>query len=120
MAFILIIDDEEDTREMVQEILEMANHTVKGASDWVKGNSIIIREKPDMVLLDFKMPGIKGDKVMAVLKDTIKDLPKMVFYSGMDKIELQKLVLQYKADGYIQKGGDMDSLIFDVQRFLNK
>ncbi|RME03367.1 MAG: response regulator [Planctomycetota bacterium] len=119
MAFILLIDDREETRELVQEILEDEGHRVKCAPDWVKGNSIIIRERPDLVLLDINMPGIKGTDILKVLKETVSHLPKIILYSGMDQQQLSQLAQQYGADGFIQKGSNIAAFLQEIENFLD-
>lgn len=120
MAKILVIDDEESGREILKEALEMDGHEVKVASSWVEGNPLIIRWKPDLVFLDVKMPGVWGNKVLEVLQETVPNLPPIIFYSGMDVSELEKLKREYKAHGYLQKGTPISEILRQVEEWLKK
>ena len=118
MAFILVIDDEEDTREQVQEILELDDHQVAASADLIEASQVMAKQRPDLILLDINMPWMRGDKMLSDLKTIISPPPKIVFYSGMDGDELKKLTIEYKVTGYIQKGADIDTMNRMVGEFL--
>ncbi|RME85689.1 MAG: response regulator [Planctomycetota bacterium] len=118
MALILVIDDEEESRELVKETLEIGGHLVKEAPSWLEGNQIIIRERPELVLLDVHMPGLQGPQILEVLRETLKKPPKFIFYSAMDIDQLQKMTLEYGANGFIQKGVSLSELLNRVEFFL--
>ena len=57
---ILIVDDESAIRDMLRVALEMAEYQVLEASSAQDAHSLIIDEKPDLILLDWMMPGTSG------------------------------------------------------------
>ena len=65
---ILIVDDESAIRDMLRVALEMAEYHVMEASNAQDAHSIIIDEKPDLILLDWMMPGTSGLELARRLK----------------------------------------------------
>lgn len=57
---ILIVDDESAIRDMLRVALEMAEYHVMEASNAQDAHGLIIDEKPDLILLDWMMPGTSG------------------------------------------------------------
>ncbi len=62
-ASILVIDDDPDVRGFITVSLEEAGYRVRSASDGRKGLKAVAEEKPDLVILDFIMPGLSGAEV---------------------------------------------------------
>lgn len=60
MAKILIIDDDNDFREMLQEMLQREHYTVSGAKDGTEGLALYKQEKADLVITDIIMPEKEG------------------------------------------------------------
>lgn len=71
MTRVLIVDDDEDTREALRFLLEDAGYTVAEAADGVEGlEAIQASDVPLVVLLDYSMPRLNGIEVLqAVARD---------------------------------------------------
>ena len=65
---ILIVDDESAIRDMLRVALEMADYQCIEASNAQDAHSLIIDEKPDLILLDWMMPGTSGIELARRLK----------------------------------------------------
>ena len=57
---ILVVDDEAPIRDMLRVALEMAEYQVLEAPDAQEAHAIILDAKPDLILLDWMMPGTSG------------------------------------------------------------
>jgi CheY-like chemotaxis protein len=57
---ILIVEDNDDSREMLREWLEMSGHEVSEAADGTSGLEVLLKERPDVALIDVGLPGIDG------------------------------------------------------------
>ena len=76
MAKVLIVDDEEILRDLVSDTLSMGGHECVVASDPVAGLAKIDLFDPDLVISDYKMPGMTG---IDFLKQVQKSRPGQAF-----------------------------------------
>ena len=88
-ASVLVIDDDSDVREFIAAALEELGYRVRQASDGRAGLAEVDREKPDLVILDFIMPGISGAEVANKIR---AKLPRqaILFVSGYSETEAVK------------------------------
>lgn len=107
MAHILVIDDDDSIRLLVQEELALEGHAVRLAADGWAGLRAAAEAPPDLVLLDVKMPGLGGLEVLQRLKTAQPSLPVLLFtaYSGFGQ-EAARL----GADGCFVKSADLRPL----------
>jgi CheY-like chemotaxis protein len=75
---ILIVDDDESVRRLLQATLPRDSYAVLEASDGDQALELIEQERPDLVLLDWKMPGRTGSQVLDELKQRHPALPVVV------------------------------------------
>lgn len=80
---IVAIDDEIDFIEMLKNYFIPRGYEMHVASRGVYGIDIIKDKKPDVILMDLKMPGIDGDEALALIK-TINPVPKVIFVTAYD------------------------------------
>ena len=66
---VLIIDDERDTRELLQRALEKAGYQVICAEDGRSGLELAVEHQPDVITLDVRMPEMDGWSVLTILKE---------------------------------------------------
>ena len=85
---ILIIDDEPDISEMVTEFLLSSGYAAYYALNGPDGLALIEKEKPDVMILDLKMPGMDGIELCRRVKETQPDLDVilMTAYASMDNV----------------------------------
>ena len=57
---ILVIEDAEDNRQIVRDLLESAGYALIEALDGLEGVAAAEREHPDLILMDIQLPGIDG------------------------------------------------------------
>lgn len=70
MAAVLIVDDDDATREALAEALELAGFDVKVASHGEDALRMAAHERPAAAVVDFRMPGISGVEVIARMRKT--------------------------------------------------
>jgi len=78
---VLVIDDEAAIRDSLKMILEYEDYQFVGASSGQEGLEIVQRERPDVVLVDIKMPGMDGMEVLRKLRAIDESLP-IIMISG--------------------------------------
>ncbi len=123
MAKIVIIDDSEDWLRFAEQVFERAGHTVITVDTAFGATNLIERHKPDLVLVDVKMPGLSGDNLVRVLKSRVNDVtsvaPTVLLLSGVPEDELRRTAFEVGADGHIQKAQDIDQMLARVEETLN-
>ncbi|MDP8215746.1 MAG: response regulator [Candidatus Kaelpia imicola] len=111
---ILIVDDEPDVIKVLGMRLKANNYEVISAQDGIQAVSIAHREKPDLIILDIKMPAQDGYAVYENLRMAVStNLIPIIFLTALPPEEVEKRVQELDADGYISKP-------FDTENILNK
>ena len=90
-ASVLVIDDDPDVRAFIAAALEEQGYRVREASDGRGGLASIARDKPDLVILDFIMPGLSGAEVANRILIKDPDQP-ILFVSGYSETAAVKRV----------------------------
>lgn len=80
---IVAIDDEVEFIDMLKNYFEPRGYDLAVAVRGTKGIELVKERKPDVVLMDLKMPGIDGDEVFALLK-SMDPSPKIIFITAYD------------------------------------
>jgi len=114
---ILIIDDEEDIRELIAGILEDEGYDARTAYDSDSGLSEIEARLPSLLVLDVWLQGSKLDglELLELLKSRHRDLPVVVI-SGHGNIETAVAAIKKGAYDFIEKPFEAEQLILTIQR----
>lgn len=104
MAKILVADDERDIRDLVSFTLRFASHEVVTARDGEEALQMALQEKPDLVLLDVRMPRMTGYEACQRIKadPQTKETP-VVFISAKGQDNEIETGLKAGAIAYILK-----------------
>jgi len=80
---IVAIDDEANFIAMLESYFVPRGYNIDFALRGSKGIELVREKKPDVVLMDLKMPGVDGDEVLKILSD-ISPRPKVIFVTAYD------------------------------------
>ena len=115
---ILVIEDDDVTRELLRMALEKRGYQVTVAEDGVRGYDTALFIKPDLIVTDIQMPGADGVHVVRRVRDTpsLEKTPILVttaFGNGTATFSLQ-----LGANAYEPKPLDPESFMSTVRRLL--
>ena len=116
-ASILVIDDDESIRQLLQLHLSAAGYEVQVAADAIAAGYMVLRGKPDLIITDVNMPHMDGFEFIAALKadKTIPDIP-VIFLTSVEEGEHRGK--QLGAAGYITKPVRADRLLQLVAKHI--
>lgn len=120
---ILIIDDDVQLAHMLGDKLERSGFKVHKAYNGFLGIAAAKEKKPDLIILDLRMPGMDGAEVLAALKsdEATKNIKTAIFtsfnqYSGIKLNEAS--VKKIGADAFIEKEADLDEIVKKAKDLL--
>ena len=111
MINVLVADDQELIRQSLQIVLENKEgiHVTDAVADGQEVIQSIRREKPDVVLLDIRMPKLDGAQCTQIIKENYPQI-KVIILTTFDDDEYVYNALKFGASGYLLKGVSMDEL----------
>ena len=115
---VVIVDDDATTLRVLGGTLSARGYRVTERDTAVGSTLAIIREKPDVVLLDVRMPGLDGDKLVALIMQGVVPPPVVILHSSVPLPDLERLARTVGASGAIQKVGDMEAFALDFDRIV--
>lgn len=118
---ILVIEDEASIRDMLRFALERAEFRVSLAQDVPNARLRIAEERPDLILLDWMMPGVSGVEYARELKSTpqTKDIP-VIMVTARAEEEDKIRGLNIGCDDYVSKPFSFPELIARIQAVLRR
>ena len=118
-AKILVIDDEKNILESIKMVLTYENYPVATTNNGLDGIDLFRQLKPDIVLLDVKMPGFNGIDVLKQLK-AISEFSEVIMISGHSGIEEALEAAKLGAFDFLEKPISRDKLILTVRNAMEK
>ncbi|MDF2883616.1 MAG: response regulator [Clostridiaceae bacterium] len=117
----LIIDDEEPVREAIKILGKWKEHGIGillEASNGVEGMAIVEKEKPDLILVDMKMPKMNGFEFLKNVEKYNSEIQTIVV-SGYDSYEYTRQAIQSKAADYLLKPVNREELNKAIENCIN-
>ncbi len=115
MPTILCIDDDAKILELQKSIFEAKGYTVLLAADGPGGIALASQNAVDVVVLDFKMPGMDGGQVAEALLQRQPNLPIVICTGFFDSVPEW---LRWFATAYVEKGEGPNVLLSAVQESI--
>ena len=116
---ILVIDDEGAIRDSLRMILEYEDYQFVGAATGQEGIAAVQRDRPDLVLLDIKMPGMDGLEVLRKLHALDETLP-IVMISGHGTTATAVEAIRSGAIDFLDKPLSSERVIVTLQNALKQ
>jgi DNA-binding NtrC family response regulator len=118
-ARILVVDDENDIRELVREILSEEGYAVEAAANAAEARAACAAQMPDLVLLDIWMPDTDGISLLREWQTQGLTAP-VVMMSGHGTVETAVEATRLGAVDYVEKPLSLAKLLRTVQRALDE
>lgn len=118
-ANVLVIDDDENIRQVMGDMLEFLGHKAALASSGEEGIDLFKQTQFDIVVTDLGMPGISGWEVSRLCKSLKPEVP-VVMISGWGHQIDEDMVKQGQLDGILAKPFEMNKIKSVIQRVLAK
>jgi two-component system, response regulator, stage 0 sporulation protein F len=115
MKTILVVDDEENIRELYRDELAEEGYEVILAEDGFEAVEKFGSLRPDLVTLDVKMPGIDGLEVLRRIREMDTTVPVLLLTAFG---EFRQDFTTWASDAYIVKSADLTELKDSVRRLL--
>lgn len=118
---ILLIEDADITRRHIALNLRLAGYNVWEADAGIAGIDQALRQTPDLILLDIKLPDIDGFAVQKKIRtnDDLVNVP-LIFLTALNRVNVSQIqtALSYGVTDYIPKPFDMDKLLLKIKTHL--
>jgi two-component system, NtrC family, response regulator AtoC len=118
MKKILIADDEKNMRWILEKNLKDEGFGVIEAADGEEAFELFLDQEPDMVILDYRMPGIDGIEVLKRIK-TINEKVPVIMVTAHGSTDAAVEAMKLGAIDYISKPFEMEELKMAIKKALN-
>jgi DNA-binding NtrC family response regulator len=115
---ILLVDDDNEIRQIICEFLENRNHTVTAVPDGLKA-LLYLDDHIDVIITDIQMPGISGIDLLRTTRERFPDLP-VILITAHSSFETAIAALRDKAYDYLQKPLKLRELLDIINRLKKK
>lgn len=120
-AKILVVDDQQENRDMLSRRLERKGFAVTTANEGSQAIKLIQNEDFDVVLLDILMPGVDGLEVLQKLKECDGlNIPPIIMLSAIENREMIVHTLEHGANDYVTKPIDFPVLMARIQSQISR
>ncbi len=121
MNRVLVVDDEDDVRQLVHDILTGNGYEVFTASSGEEGLSKSVSLKPDLIVLDVVMPGISGLEVCRLVKaKPSMGSVRILILTALGRDVDRQLINEAGADDYLRKPFGVNDLLSKVDELLGE
>ena len=119
---ILVVEDDDDIRELVAFSLEEEGYHVEQAADGLRGQEMAETLKPDLIILDLMLPGRDGLSVCRELnKHAAEGIPCPILMLTARGEEMDRIIgFEYGADDYVVKPFNIRELMLRVRAILRR
>ncbi len=111
---ILLVDDNEDARSLLAEMLQSLGHDVQSASDGVEALSLIQTFKPEVAILDIGLPVMDGYELATRLRAELPQTPRLIALTGYAQESDRERTTEAGFDVHLVKPVDIQKLLRSI------
>ncbi|MFH2205163.1 MAG: response regulator [Elusimicrobiota bacterium] len=114
---ILLVEDDPAVREATAELLRRAGYTVRTRADGESARKAVLKNKFNLVLCDYELPGLNGLEFAAHLRSVAPETP-LVMVSGVAPVEATLAAVSSGVAGFLSKPYETGNLLWMIERAL--
>jgi len=116
---VLVVDDVESNRLLLNKVLELYNLRILEAVNGKEAIHIVKENKPDIILMDLRMPVMDGYEATKILKSTseFKDIPIIILTASVMSSDV-KTIKKINCEGYVRKPVSRAELINELKKHI--
>ncbi len=118
MANILLVEDELELGRLIARELDVAGYQVRHAADGLTGLRLFAEQSPDLIVLDWMLPGLDGLELLRRLRQT-SAVPVLMLTARAEEVD-RVIGLEVGADDYLTKPFGTRELIARVRAMLRR
>jgi two-component system response regulator (stage 0 sporulation protein F) len=115
---ILIVDDQFGIRILLTEIFKKEGYSTFHAANGLQAIDLVQNEKPDLILLDMKIPGMDGVEILRRVRQINTDV-KVIIMTAYGELDMIQEAKNLGALTYFSKPFDIDEIRSSVNEYLN-
>jgi DNA-binding response OmpR family regulator len=117
MSTVLIVEDDQEIRELIGDILSLEGFTVHSMARLPHGLDRIRKIEPDVIVLDLGLPGIGGIEMMRIIKQDPKlgSVPIVICSGAVDTLQHHREELKQLGIPVVQKPFHLEQLLTAVR-----
>jgi len=119
MRRVTVVDDDEAIGPAIRLLLEPEGFSVEAPGDGQAALPSLLREPPDLVILDVNMPGMSGWELCAILRrqSVTREVP-ILFLTGRHEVKDRITAMQFGASDYLSKPFTPEELLQKVRALV--
>ena len=119
MYKVMVIDDEDNLRQALEQLLVSNGYAFCGARDAESGLELLASEHPDLLLLDVMLPGTNGFDLCARIREQGRRIP-VIFLSAKCDIVDKSIGFRAGGDDYVTKPFDSTELLLRIEANIRR
>jgi two-component system, NtrC family, response regulator PilR len=119
MANILIVDDEQSFRQVLNLVFETDGNNVRTAMNGRQALELLAAEPADVIITDVRMPDMDGIELLRAVREDLPDIG-VIMMSAFASIETARDAFKLGADDFVEKPFDVEELKLIVRKTLEK
>ncbi|MBI1807031.1 MAG: response regulator [Ignavibacteria bacterium] len=116
---ILVVDDEDDLRNILSDVLEKTGYEIKSASNGEEAINLLKKNRFDLTLLDIQMPNLNGIEVLKYIKQHFP-ATKSIMLTGYADLKHAMEAKEFGAVDFISKPYQLEEILSTIDRALKE
>ena len=114
---VLVLDDEETIVKPIAHLLRQRDYEPITATQWTDALDALERERPDLLLLDLKMPTVEGSSMLEFIREQGYAIPVIILSGGISNRVMEQLT-PFGVEAFVPKPFEVSHLAEEIERVI--